>query len=113
MISPSINKKLTQRGRNVLQKFIEEANLSASDEQMLELELDSEMKSPGLHVLLAILFPINHFLNKQVGKGLLFWFTGGGLTIWYLCHIFTAHGNARKANDAAAMNITSRYRRGN
>ncbi|NCW69830.1 MAG: hypothetical protein EBV86_14970 [Marivivens sp.] len=90
------------------QRF-ESAGLSEADARVLNVKLHNGLRSLNVHQLLAIFFPINHFLNREIGLGLLFFISAGGFGLWYLCHWFTAPRNAARLNDEFAMDALNEY----
>lgn len=61
--------------------------------------------SKGVIVVLAILFPIQHFLLGKTGMGVAFWLTGGGIGFWWIIEIFLASGRVDEYNGQVATEI--------
>lgn len=104
-IDKSAYSKVTLSSRGLLEKLENNPNLGEDDKVIINTRLKKELHSPLVHTLLAIFFPINHFLLGKVAKGLLFWFTGGGFGFWYIWNWFVAGRNVKSANDLKVSNI--------
>lgn len=70
-----------------------------------ELEYKQKMRNPVTMQLLAIFFPIHHFLLGKTGTGILFWLTIGGLWIWWIIDMFTVRGQTRTYNEDIARKL--------
>jgi len=68
---------------------------------MNEYYLQSQMKSEGTGLILAILFGCHYVYMGKIVIQILFWITFGGLFIWYFIDIFRVQGMIRQHN----MNI--------
>ncbi len=64
-----------------------------------------KVSSKGLMVVLAIIFPIQHFLLGKTGLGIAFWLTGGGFLVWWFIEIFLVSRRVNEYNAAIATNI--------
>ena len=72
--------------------------MSLEQQSVFEEEYREERRNPILYQLLAIFFPIQHFLQGQVGRGLLFLCTCGGIYVWWIIEIFTIYSKIKKYN---------------
>ena len=61
--------------------------------------------SKGVMVVLAILFPIQHFLLGKTGMGVAFWLTSGGLLVWWIIEIFLVSSRVDEYNGQVATEI--------
>jgi TM2 domain-containing membrane protein YozV len=102
-------KKLSPSGQAMLNKLLKNDKLDDSDRTIINMTLKKKLRNPALYTILAIFFPINHFLCDEVVKGLLFWVTGGGLCFWYFINWFTAASLAREANDQVVTDLLIAY----
>jgi hypothetical protein len=66
---------------------------------------NSRKRSVEAMEALAILFPIQMLLLGKVGLWFAFFFTGGGLGIWYIVEWFLTPGRVRTYNDAIATEL--------
>ena len=76
-----------------------------AQQHTFEEEYKRKMKVPMTMQLLAIFFPIQHFLMGKTGTGILFWMTCGGGMIWWLVDIFTIGGRVRNHNEEVSRNL--------
>ena len=78
-----------------------------TDEQKLTFysEYARQKKSAGVYVLLAILFPIQLVLLGRLGLQLAFWFTFGGLFVWWIIEWFLTPKRVQEYNDTIAVEI--------
>jgi hypothetical protein len=81
------------------------AQMSDAQQSTFEEEYKRKMKVPMTMQLLAIFFPIQHFLMGKTGAGVFFWITGGGFMMWYLVDIFTIGGRVRNHNEEIARSL--------
>lgn len=95
-IGPSVANNLPSSVKNAL------SQMPFAQQAVFEDEFKHKMKSKGLFIALAIIFPIHHFLLGKAGLGLLYWLTGGGLGIWWLIDIFRVSGMVREHNEDVA-----------
>jgi hypothetical protein len=72
--------------------------LSLEQQSVFEEEYLEERRDPIVYQLLAIFFPIQHFLQGEIGKGLLFICTFGGLGWWWIIEIFIIYSRTKKYN---------------
>jgi TM2 domain-containing membrane protein YozV len=68
-------------------------------------EYKRKRKNAFLLFLLAIFFPIQHFLLGKAGIGVIFWLTCGGLGVWWIIEIFLAIPRTRAYNNDAAIAV--------
>ena len=85
--------------QSALSKMTEEQKLT------FESEYGRRKRSMPLLVVLAIFFPIQHFLLGKVGLGIALWLTIGGLGVWWFIEIFLTPKRVNDYNDAAAVNL--------
>lgn len=78
------------------------AQMPDAAQSTFEEEYKRKMKSPATLQLLAIFFPIQHFLLGKTGLGILFWLTFYGCGIWWLIEVFTISGQTRSYNEEIA-----------
>ena len=102
-------KKLSPTGQAMLNKLLKNDKLDDSDRTIINMTLKKKLRNPSLYTILAIFFPINHFLCDEVVKGLLFWATGFGFGVWYFINLFTAGSLAREANDQVVTELVIAY----
>lgn len=74
---------------------------------MLQSQYYKERKSPGITSILA-LFGIHYFYLGEIGLGLLYWMTCGGLGLWWYIDLYRAKRladihNQRKADEITAL----------
>ncbi len=81
------------------------ASMSDAQQEMFEEEYKRKMKPPMKMQLLAIFFPIQHFLMDKAGTGVFFWLTCGGGTIWWMIDMFAIGGRVRNFNEEIARNL--------
>ena len=82
VIEPNIEKQLPQSVKIGLSKLTEDS------QSAFEFEFKKKRKSAFVTFLLAVFFPIQHFLLGRPWLGFFFWFTGGGFFVWYVVEIF-------------------------
>jgi len=83
-IAPSIADTLPSSVKQALSKLPSEIQSTFED------EYKRKYKNKTVMLLLAIFFPIQHFLLGKVGLGVFFWITLGGLWVWWFIEIFLA-----------------------
>ena len=81
------------------------AKLSPERQATWEEEYTRKARSNVLMLLLAILFPIQFFVEGRVGLGLLFMFSWGGFGLWYLAEIFMVWGRTTAYNEELAKSV--------
>ncbi len=76
------------------------------EEQVMFQEM-FEKKSKGLAVmlLLAVIFPIQHFLLGKTGLGIVFFLTGGGMGVWWVIEWFLTARRVREYNEDVAIKL--------
>lgn len=79
--------------------------LTDAQQAMFEEEYKRKMKPPMKMQLLAIFFPIQHFLMGKTGSGILFWITLGGFWIWWIIDMFAIGGRVRDFNEDIARTL--------
>ena len=79
--------------------------LTDAQQAMFEEEYKRKMKPPMKMQLLAIFFPIQHFLMGKTGSGILFWITLGGFWIWWIIDMFTIGSRVRDFNEDIARTL--------
>ena len=87
--------------------LVQSALSKMTDEQkkIFEAEYARRRKNTALYVVLAIIFPIQLVLLNRLGLQLAFWFTVGGLGVWYVIESFKTPGRVREYNDDVAKEI--------
>ena len=95
-ISESIAKHLPPIARNAV------GRMDAEQQSVFEETYKRRKRSPVLLLILAIIFPIQHFLEGKVVSGLIFWLTIGGFGVWWLLDIFMVYGRTRRYNEDLA-----------
>lgn len=60
-------------------------------------------KSPEMAFWACILFGWHYIYLGEIGKQILFWFTGGGLLIWALVDLFSIKKKVQEHNRSAAL----------
>ncbi len=70
-----------------------------------EEEYKRKMKSPLTMQLLAIFFPIQHFLMGKTGLGILFWTTFFGAGIWWVIDVISINGRVKDYNEDIARTL--------
>ena len=98
-ISPSIADKLPPIVKQGLTK------LSPEQQMTFEHEYKRRARNNVLFLVLAILFPIQHFLEGRVGLGILFILSFGGFWVWWLVDIFLVWGRCNRHNEDLATGI--------
>ena len=81
------------------------AQMSEQQQAMFEEEYKRKMKPPMKMQLLAIFFPIHHFLMGKTGTGILFWITLGGFWIWWIIDMFAIGSRVRDFNEDIARTL--------
>lgn len=81
------------------------AQMSEQQQAMFEEEYKRKMKPPMKMQLLAIFFPIQHFLMGKTGSGILFWITLGGFWIWWIIDMFAIGSRVRDFNEDIARTL--------
>ena len=86
---------------------VQSALSKLTDDQRSNFEsvFNLKKKNKIIFVVLAIVFPIQLFLLKKVGLGILFWLTGGGLVVWWIIEIFLVSKRVDDFNDDLAVQI--------
>jgi hypothetical protein len=98
-ITPSIADTLPSSVKQALSKLPTEIQSTFED------EYKRKYKNKTVMLLLAIFFPIQHFLLGKVGMGILFFITLGGLWVWWVIEIFLAIPRTRTFNEDLAKTI--------
>ncbi|GEN28401.1 hypothetical protein HVA01_20470 [Halovibrio variabilis] len=78
------------------------SKLPPSEQSVFEEEFLRKKRNPILMLLLAIFFPIQHFIEGRVGLGLIFWLTFGGFFVWYFIDIIIIWGRTKGYNEDLA-----------
>lgn len=81
------------------------SKMSQEEQLTFQTEFNRRKKSKGLMVFLSLFFPIQLFLIGKVGLGFVFWFTGGGLFLWYVIEWFLTPGRVDAYNNVIATEI--------
>lgn len=81
------------------------AQMPQDQQATFEEEYKRKMKVPMTMQLLAIFFPIQHFLMGKTGTGVFFLITGGGFMVWWIVDIFTIGGRVRDYNEDIARTL--------
>ena len=81
------------------------SKLSPESQATFESEYKRKKRSPGVFLALAILFPIQFFLEGRVGLGLVFLLSFGGFGWWWLIDIFLVWGRTKAYNEELASTI--------
>ncbi|MFA8442244.1 hypothetical protein [Yoonia sp.] len=99
VVKNSLIKSLPSSVTNALGKMPEE------QQAVFEDEYQKKRRNTVLYVLLAVFLPIQFFLEGRVVTGLIFWFTLGGLGIWYVIEILTVAGRTKTHNEEEAKRL--------
>lgn len=99
LLAPSISRDLSPLVQQHLQ------TLDANGLAMFSTMYGRKKRSVGAMIALAIFFPIQLFLLRKVGLGVVFWFTGFGIGIWYVVEWFLTAGRVRDYNNEVATEI--------
>jgi TM2 domain. len=86
------------------------AKMSDDEQAMFQSEFERKKKSTSVMVILAIFFPIQLFLLREIVLGILFLFTCGGLGIWWIIEIFITPRRVRNYNKDIATEIITELR---
>ncbi|HMY01209.1 MAG TPA: TM2 domain-containing protein, partial [Agitococcus sp.] len=70
-----------------------------------EEEYKRKMKSPLTMQLLAIFFPVQHFLMGKTGLGILFWTTFFGFGVWWIIDVISISGRVKDYNEEIARTL--------
>ena len=77
------------------------------EQAVFEDEYTRKRRSPVMFLVLAILFPIQFFLEGRIGMGILLWvtmFMGIGL-IWWIVDIFMVYGRTKAFNEEVGRTL--------
>lgn len=97
-VSPTIADTLPSTVKQALGKMPDESQAT------FEEEYKRKKRNP-VTLLICSLFGIHYFVQGEIGKGLLFVCTLGGLWIWWTIDIFTTYGKSKRFNDDLAVTI--------
>lgn len=100
-LEPSTVKKLPVTVKSALSK------MSTQDQLIFQEEFKKRARSRGVMLFFAIFFPIQHFLLGKPFIGLIFWFTGLGLFLWYITEWFLVPIRVRDYNADIATKIVT------
>ena len=81
------------------------SKIEENQQQQFEEDYKRKRRSPGVMLALAILFPIQHFLEGKVGLGILYWLSLGGLGVWYVIDAVLIWGRTKRHNEETGKNI--------
>lgn len=81
------------------------AKLQTNEQQQFEEEYLRKRRNPIIMLLLALFFPIQHFLEGKIGMGILFLMTLGGLGIWYIIDAVMIWGRTKSHNEETSKSI--------
>lgn len=81
------------------------SKMSEEEKLVFQTEYDRRKISKGVMIVLAVLFPIQLILLGKVGLWFAFFFTGGGLGIWWFIEIFLTSGRVDERNGEIATEI--------
>lgn len=81
------------------------AKMSLEEQLMFQEMFEKKSKSLAPMLLLAVLFPIQHFLLGKTGLGIVFFLTGGGLWIWWIIEWFLTPRRVREYNEDVATKL--------
>lgn len=98
-IEPSIAKYLPMMIKEPLSK------MPTEKQALFVEEYKKQCKSNGLMIALAILFPIQLFLLGKSGLGIAYWFTFGGMGVWWVVEIFLTPKRVSDFNGDVGMQI--------
>lgn len=99
-ISRSIADELPSTVRQAL------STMSESQQTNFEEDYKRRRKSRAVYFLIALLFPIQHFLLGKSGLGLIFLLTAGGLWLWWIVEWFyTPFKRVPLANEELARSL--------
>lgn len=98
---------LSNKVADTLPSSLKQALSQMTDNQQstFEEEYKRKMKSRVTMQLLAIFFPIQHFLMDKTGTGVLFLLTFGGAGIWWIIDVFAIGGRVRNYNEDIARTL--------
>lgn len=100
VISNSIADELPSSVRQAL------ATLPEHQQSTFEEDYRRRRKSKAVYFLIALLFPIQHFLLGKVGLGIVFILTAGGLWLWWMIEWFyTPFKRIPDANEEIARSL--------
>ena len=100
VISNSIADELPSAVRQAL------ATLPAHQQETFEEDYRRRRKSQAIYFLIAVIFPIQHFLLGKTGLGIIFLLTFGGLWLWWVIEWFyTPFKRIPQANEELARSL--------
>ena len=70
-----------------------------------ESEYNRRKASKGTMIALSILFPIQLICLGKVGLWFVFWFSGGGLLVWWIIEMFLTPKRVEEYNREVSMDI--------
>ncbi len=80
--------------------------LSPPQQVTFEEDYKRKRRSKALYFVIALVFPIQHFLLGRVGLGILFWITWGGFGLWWLIELlFTPFRRITEYNETIAREL--------
>ena len=87
--------------------LVQSALTKMTEDQKLtfESEYNSRKKSLGLLVVLAIFFPIQHFLLGKTAMGIFFWLTLGRFGLWWMIEWFLTPKRVNDYNREMSVNL--------
>ena len=93
--------------QNSYSPLVQSALSKMTDEQKkrFEVEYARRRKNTTLYFVLAVIFPIQLVLLGRLGLQLAFWFTAGGVGVWYVIECFKTPERVREYNDDVAKEI--------
>lgn len=97
-ISPSVADTLTSPVKQALGKMPEES------QSTFEAEFTRKSRNPFLLFIFTII-GIHYFVLGEIGKGLFFWLTMGGLGVWWLIDLATSFKKTKAFNEDLAVTI--------
>lgn len=94
------------------QTFAAYEELTPEQQAAFSAHYNSRKRDTVLMVLLAIVFPIQLFLLRKIGLGILFWLTAGGFGVWYVIEWFLTPGRVRDYNYRVASDALNLIKSG-
>jgi len=79
-------------------------------QQQFLYEFGNVAKDPSKAQLWAWILGAHYLYLGEIGKQLLFWFTGGGMIIWFVIDLFTIKKKVQKRNEEFADKLLMRLK---
>lgn len=81
------------------------SKLDTSEQQQFEEDYSRKRRSPVTMLLLAILIPVQHFVEGKIALGIVFWLTLGAMGIWYVIDIIMIWSRTKRHNEELSKSI--------